>query len=127
MQKALLSGPYKNGALVPASPWLDKEAPAMPSAALKSSGDYSKINWTHANETDVFRWIIYYQYEGTWSYKILDGKERTFMLATTIPKTGSGTQHLSHVLVSAVDRMGNESDKKEVNLATQIDPVKPMK
>lgn len=127
MQKALLNGPYKNGALVPASPWLDKEAPAMPSAAIELSGDFSKINWTHANETDVFRWIIYYQYEGTWSYKILDRKERTFMLATIIPKTGSGTQHLSHVLVSAVDRMGNESDKKEVNLATQIDPVKPMK
>lgn len=114
MQKGLINGPYKNEALVPASPWLDKDAPAMPSASAERSGDAWKINWSHMNEADVFHWVVYYKYEGAWTYKIFNRKERSFSLPASMPKANSGTQKLTRIMVSAVDRMGNESEKKEV-------------
>ena len=126
MQKALLNAPYKNGALIPASPWLDKEAPAMPSSgSVELDAGDAKINWTHRNEADVFRWAVYYKYEnGSWNYKLLDRKERMFRVPYHITIINDKQKkHLEKILISAVDRMGNESEKRNVNLVTHVDPV----
>ena len=113
-----MNGPYKNGALVPPSLWLDKEAPAMPSSGSMEivAGD-SKISWTHNNEADVFRWAVYYKYDnGTWNYQLLNRNERMLIVPSHItPGKEKSKANLSKVLISAVDRMGNESEKRNVS------------
>lgn len=112
LQSALLAGPYKESAIVPASPWLDKKAPEPPSVTSTKTQDSLQVNWTHPDAADVFRWIVYYEYGNTWSYKILNRNDRTFML-----KLVGGTEKvplkLNRVAVTAVDRTGNESIMKE--------------
>src|SRR6185503_12111420 len=67
MAKALIEGPYLKQALVPATSWLDKEAPAAPSLNVAQQGDMVNVSWSHANEKDVFRYVVYYQYGKAWS------------------------------------------------------------
>jgi uncharacterized lipoprotein YddW (UPF0748 family) len=117
MQKGLMAGPYKNGALTPATPWLDNDAPAQPQVTSEKMGDSTKISWTHANEGDVFRTVVYYKHGNSWTYKILNRNERFIMVPNAI-KNGNQTLALTSWKVSAVDRMGNESQKSENIVAT---------
>lgn len=112
LQTALLEGPYKNSALVPASPWLDKIAPEPPVVTSSKTQDSLQVNWTHPNPVDVFRWVVYYEYGTTWSYKIVNRKERSFRLAL-VGGTEKAPLKLNRVAVTAIDRTGNESIMRE--------------
>jgi hypothetical protein len=108
MAKALIEGPYQKQALVPATDWLDKEAPASPSLNVAQQGDIVNVSWTHANEKDVFRYVIYYQYGKTWSYRIMNRSDRSLQI-----NPHDGRNKLNTVAIAAVDRMGNESVRSE--------------
>jgi uncharacterized lipoprotein YddW (UPF0748 family) len=110
---ALLAGVYKDGALVPASPWLDKTPPDPPMVTSTKLQDSLQINWIHNNDADVFRWVVYYEYGNTWNYKILNRKEWMFTVKV-IGGTEKAPLKLNRVFVTAVDRTGNESIMKEV-------------
>ncbi|MEO7922154.1 MAG: family 10 glycosylhydrolase [Chitinophagaceae bacterium] len=115
MTKGIKDGPYRQQALVPASPWLDDKAPAAPSVKITTAGDEVSLQWDHNDPTDVFHWVVYYSYGGSWSNTILSSKERAF----TIKKpAGQVTTQIviTKVAVSAVDRNGNESPVKEMNV-----------
>ena len=115
LRTALLAGPYKDGAIVPASPWLDKTAPEPPADTSTRSQDSLQVSWTHPNPADVFRWVVYYKYGNTWSYKILNRKERSFHLKL-VGGTEKAPLKLNRVAVTAVDRTGNESVMKYYGL-----------
>lgn len=113
LSKALLDGPYKRDALVPASPWLDNKAPLAPVVTKKENTDSVTLSWTHPNTHDVFRWIVYYKQGNKWNYKILDRQEQSVSFATGASGNTSKPATTSSVIVTAVDRTGNESEKKE--------------
>jgi uncharacterized lipoprotein YddW (UPF0748 family) len=108
MAKALIEGPYQKQALVPATDWLDKEAPASPSLNVAQQGDIVNVSWTHTNEKDVFRYVVYYQYGKTWSYRIMNRSDRSLQI-----NPHDGRNKLNTVAIAAVDRMGNESVRSE--------------
>lgn len=109
LAKAVIDGPYKKQALVPASTWLDKDAPEPPHVTAVTIDDSLRINFTHPNENDVFHYVVYYQYGEKWSYIILNRNDRTTSLSLIVGKT-----KLNAIAVTAVDRTGNES-RLEVN------------
>jgi hypothetical protein len=111
LSEALLRGPYKNDALVPTSPWLDDKAPSMPVIQAAQQGDQVRINWSHNDTSDVFRWVVHMKYGNAWTYKILNRNERTALIPIQENK-----QRVSRVAVTAVDRTGNESAFREVQL-----------
>lgn len=104
LQKALINGVYRSDALVPATPWLDNQAPAAPRSAIVPEGDSLRVNWSAVNEGDVFRWVVYTKYGAGWTYKVYNRKDRN----TGLPLLADGKK-LSEVRVTAVDRTGNES------------------
>lgn len=110
MRAGLMAGPYKNGALIPATPWLDNTAPAAPNVSSEQIGDSTRLSWTHNNPSDVFRTIVYYRHGNNWTYKILNRNEQSLMVPNTI-RNGNQSATLSTWKVSAVDRTGNESEK----------------
>ncbi|MGB3007063.1 MAG: family 10 glycosylhydrolase [Chitinophagaceae bacterium] len=112
MATAVLNGPYKKQALVPASPWLDNKAPDSPEVT-SSKTDKINISWTHSNEKDVFRWVLYYKYGNNWSYTIFNKNEKSFSLNPLIEFNKTKVA-LTEVAVSAVDRTGNESVPKSI-------------
>lgn len=113
LQKALLNGPYKNGALVPASPWLDNKEPALPVAGKEEriNDSLTRFHWTHPDEKDVFRWVVYYSYGQTSSYTIMNRKDRFIDLPLGMKDARQAVQPVYSVSVSAVDRTGNESGR----------------
>lgn len=113
LQNALMTGPYKNGALVPASPWLDNTAPEAPQVQVRTVGDFLKIDWVETGND--FRFVVYYQYGSTWSYAVMNRNDRS----TTIPKTkASGNQKLPlrQIAVTSVSRTGNESSRNMISI-----------
>ena len=114
LAKALDDGPYKQGALVPASPWLDNIAPENPLASFNKTQDSLQITWSHNNEADVFRWVVYYKYGNTWNYKILNRNERMLQLKSSILGSDKTIIAINAIAVTAVDRTGNESNLKEI-------------
>jgi uncharacterized lipoprotein YddW (UPF0748 family) len=115
MAKALLEGPYKNQALVPASPWLDNKAPEAPAVRSNWQNEILKISWSHPDEKDVFQWVVYYQYKNDWNYVILNRNSRSFELKQFTMENKLQVA-LTHLSVTAVDRVGNESGRKEVEI-----------
>ncbi len=109
LAKAVIEGPYKQDALVPASPWLDNKAPASPITSTRAETGKLNISWTHPDEKDVFRWVVYYKYGNNWQYAVLNRNDRSFSLSATINNT-----RLTKIAVTAVDRSGNESMFTEV-------------
>jgi uncharacterized lipoprotein YddW (UPF0748 family) len=103
MAKALLDGPYKKDALVPASPWLDNKAPEPPQATVKKTDTSTvQVNWTHPDTKDVSRWVIYFKRDKeSWNYAIRNAADRNVYIALN----GQSIR----IAVTAVDRTGNES------------------
>lgn len=115
MAKAILKGPYKKEALVPASPWLDDKAPKAPMVTTATEEDKVKITWTHEEERDVFRWVVYYKYGNSWDYQIMNPNDR-WLEVLQRKGTDKSILPLSSIAVTAVDRVGNESEAKEIKM-----------
>ena len=106
MVQALVNGPYKEKALVPASPWLQTTPLITPTLLLtkeKSGGVFAK--WLHRTPEEVYHWVVYAQYGDQWEYTIYD---KDITSADFTPNKDGA--RLKAVAVQAIDRMGNASD-----------------
>jgi len=114
MTNGLINGPYKKQALIPASPWLDDKAPDAPAVTLDQLGNALKVSWTHPDEKDVFHYVVYAKYidktgKISWKYQIMNRNDRSATLEPNADKSMP-----THIVVTAVDRTGNESTAKEI-------------
>jgi hypothetical protein len=108
--KELLFGPYKNEALIPASPWLDEIAPSAPDVSFSKNNSGIKIEW-QLKDADTFKWVLYFQYENQWSYKILSRNETNSTLNQKMIDPQGRELLLKNIIVTAIDRSGNESQQ----------------
>ncbi|HEX2722908.1 MAG TPA: family 10 glycosylhydrolase [Gemmatimonadaceae bacterium] len=102
----LLAGPYAGPALVPRSPWLDSVPPRAPIAALRRdvASRAVSLDITRRGVEKTWLWVVRYRFGPDWSTIVLPGWQTTHMFE------GGATSVLpDEVLVSAVDRTGNES------------------
>lgn len=114
LSTALKKGPYKKKALVPASPWLDDEAPETPQVQTSINNDRLQLNWTYPGQDEIFRWVVYFKYEGgNWDYKILNGDLNSFSLQYVV---GDKKKKMEQIGITAVDRTGNQSEFKAIRL-----------
>ena len=131
---ALKNGPYQRMALVPSSPWLDDTAPLPPFADTATVNDTLRVTWSHENPADVFRWVVYYRYGTSWDYTILNRNDRSAAVPLSrIVKEQprrrrreqnpqERTDYLTRLAVSAVDRMGNESERTQLDIPPRAVP-----
>ncbi len=126
----LLKGPYKKPALVPPSPWLDKTAPDVPAGVATIDKDKIRISFSHPEPADVFLWVVYSRYGNRWDYTILNEGDASFELPLyslgalseedrenpeSIDVAGVITV-LNEVRLTAVDRVGNESEPALIDI-----------
>ncbi|MEX2178335.1 MAG: family 10 glycosylhydrolase [Gemmatimonadaceae bacterium] len=101
----LLAGPYKEQALVPASPWLDSLPPAPPQLYLTTdpgSGE-SRLELRPGSTTDLpWQWRVSLRHGSQWDSVILPGETYSLPLS-------SGAGRVEEIWATAVDRAGNES------------------
>ena len=109
----LLGGPYRHPALIPASPWLDNQPPVAPLVEIEPKEGNVHINWFHEDVDDVNQWVVYFQRGRHWDYQILTSDNEAYVLPLVIRSEDGMTppQILDTIAVSAVDRLGNESER----------------
>lgn len=122
---ALKNGPYSKQALVPPSPWLDDDEPSEPVLSTFETDRQLIVSWKHENPDDVFRTIVFFKHNGVWDYSIMDPGDESLAVPfydidysplrnksmSEIESADELLLPLSHVAVSAVDRVGNESER----------------
>ena len=114
---SLIGRPYAQPALIPTSPWLDDQPPQPPSLKIDIEDEDVRVQWAHAEVDDVWRWVVYYKRGGRWQYAFYNGNIRQCRLplvvqeATEAGREAKEQELLREVAVSALDRLGNESEK----------------
>lgn len=108
LTQALREGPYKQSALIPASPWLNTIRPSSPLITTSSNNGSLFINWTPKDE-NAFRWVVYGEYGDKWDYQILNRDQNFASLKLQISDKNGKIIPLKRIMVTAVDRTGMES------------------
>jgi hypothetical protein len=107
INERLLAGPYASPALVPASPWLDSIPPRAPAARLRrdSATRAVVVDFIPRGTTKVWQWVLRYRYGPDWNTRIFPGSQMMHEF-----DGGKDSPVPDQVVLSAVDRVGNESD-----------------
>ena len=106
----LAAGPYAEPALVPASPWLDAEAPAPPTLAVTPRGGALDLAITPSGPEPVARYVVRSRRGGVWTWETVAPGVGTLVVS------GEGGP-VEAVAVSALDRLGAESPARLVEVA----------
>jgi uncharacterized lipoprotein YddW (UPF0748 family) len=105
LNEKLEAGPYAEPALVPASTWLDAIPPLKPHVTLRRDSTFrgSVLELSPRGKEPVWLWTVRSHSGNGWKTAILPGWERRYVL------TRLGAEIPDRILVTAVDRSGNES------------------
>ena len=106
---------YDTVALVPASPWLEGGAPAAPTVqvSVRPDGRVELTLDTPNGSKPAQRWALWQRYGVQWVFRV--GHQRRLTLAAF--QTGDASAPLNGLVVSALDRVGNESPRVGMALA----------
>ncbi len=91
---------YRQPALIPASPWLDKTAPAAAKLQAESTAKGLRITWQPGGPEVVANWVLQAKRGDIWSMEISPGMQQSAVLTTGLPDA---------VAIMGVDRCGNAS------------------
>ncbi|OYU44925.1 MAG: hypothetical protein CFE44_10255, partial [Burkholderiales bacterium PBB4] len=119
LAQTLQSDAYSSAALVPASPWLESGAPLAPAAQLTPlmgpHGPLRLVLAPAASSKPVVGWAVWLRFGKRWQFQVSQGSE------LTVPgqRDSEPDTHelLSAVVVSAIDRVGNESPRTLVDIS----------
>ncbi|WP_430809796.1 MULTISPECIES: glycoside hydrolase family 10 protein [unclassified Carboxylicivirga] len=75
----LKSGPFRQAALVPASPWLGKKVPEVPVCQIEEHDTRIKVSWEDSHKQQMASYVIGFQYGDKWDYEIVGRYERSYM------------------------------------------------
>jgi uncharacterized lipoprotein YddW (UPF0748 family) len=115
--------PYRTPALVPATPWLGDTKPQPPRIDARIDSTMCHVTWTHDRSGEIFRWVCYVQYGNSWKHILFNRADRELAFPVERPAERANArqrdttaapllmERLQRVELSAVDRLGNESDR----------------
>ena len=105
----LKSQTYQTAALAPASPWLGSEPPAAPGASARRENNGVSLKLAAGAGKPVAHYAIWSRYGSEWRFAVAPASRPVLLLADDA--VGGAAQA---VVVSAVDRLGNESERINV-------------
>lgn len=105
---------YQSPALIPATPWLGKEAPGTPLVALRRDGASLNLKMTASAGKPVAQYAVWARFGEDWRFMVASGTQAELTLLD------DATGKVNMVVVSAVDRLGNESARVTVRQAALL-------
>ncbi|MFN3653351.1 MAG: glycoside hydrolase family 10 protein [Armatimonadota bacterium] len=94
---------YREPALVPATPWLDSQAPATPNLEVDHSPTGERtVTWKPGDAEKPWLWVVQYRRGGKWTTEVRP--------AGATGCDSPATAGVDYLAVSAVDRCGNQSE-----------------
>jgi uncharacterized lipoprotein YddW (UPF0748 family) len=122
LNDALAAGPYANAALVPATPWLDSTPPPAPALAVNAAanpGVPAILVITPGAGEAAANFAIWLRYgDDQWRFSVQPAGAPSFALVADA-KLGAPDR----VVVTAVDRLGNESARVALPLVSPGAPA----
>ncbi|MEO8650421.1 MAG: family 10 glycosylhydrolase [Acidobacteriota bacterium] len=101
IQTALRDEAYRRDAIVPRSPWISVKAPQSPTVKIERGEKYVNASWKERGKRRAFWFVVYAKDRSGWSYSVLPASEHSISL--------SADRGIEQVVVTSVDRLGNES------------------
>jgi uncharacterized lipoprotein YddW (UPF0748 family) len=119
---ALKSAHYREAALIPATPWLSRTAPTSPAVAFfpnKSRGGSTNIQLQSNPRDAVTQYAVWTRVSNAWKFSVIPATSNGLTQGEwTLELNGEGDRPTA-VVVSAVDRVGNESDRVHITVNGQ--------
>ncbi|MEO5933618.1 MAG: family 10 glycosylhydrolase, partial [Duganella sp.] len=100
---------YQTAALSPATPWLGAELPAPPAASARRETSGVGLRLSAGAGKPISHYAIWSRYGSEWRFAVAPASRTVLLLADDA--AGAAAQA---VVVSAVDRLGNESERVQV-------------
>jgi uncharacterized lipoprotein YddW (UPF0748 family) len=105
----LRSQTYQTAALAPASPWLGSDLPPAPAASARRESNGVALKLSAGAGKPVAHYAIWSRYGTEWRFAVAPASRPVLLLADDA--AGGAAQA---VVISAVDRLGNESERINV-------------
>jgi uncharacterized lipoprotein YddW (UPF0748 family) len=105
----LKASAYAGPALIPASPWLGAEAPPAPLVAAHRAGAALNLKLAPGAGKPVALYAIWARYGAQWRFAVAPGARTEWVLPDD-----AAAGPASAVVVSAIERLGNESERVSV-------------
>ena len=102
MTTLLKSQTYTTDALVPAMPWLDDKAPPTPTVRIDAKA--KTLSLKPGSGEPTWLWAVWTRTSSGWQFRTLPGATRSTAMDSAAVQ----------VVVTAVDRCGNESERASV-------------
>lgn len=104
VQKALREKVYSKAAVIPNSAWIKAPKIFAPKVKIRRDDKFVKASWTEQGERKAFWFIVYAKDKNGWGYSILPAATRSIAL--------SADRKIEKIIVTSVDRLGNESQNR---------------
>jgi hypothetical protein len=101
IQKTLQDSVYQRDAIIPQFGWINVPAIKSPKVEISRDAQYVRAKWTEQGMRKAFWFVVYAKDKDGWSYSVLPASEKSIAL--------SADRKIERVIVTSVDRLGNES------------------
>jgi hypothetical protein len=114
LPEKLVTGPYGEKAIVPASTWIDSTPPLAPLVRVgrDAASGANTVSIEPQGTEPTWLWVVRTRIGSDWTTDVIPGLQRFLMIPR--PVLGAADE----VAVSAVDRNGNESAQVLTSLST---------
>ena len=101
IQQLLREDVYAKDALIPRSPWIKTPRLLSPKVKITRDENYVRAVWNEQGARKAFWFVVYVEDKSGWSYSVLPATEKSISL--------SSDRNVKRIVVTGVDRIGNES------------------
>lgn len=108
VQKSLREEVYNRDALIPPSPWIKAKKILPPKVKIARTGNLVRADWKEQGKVRAFWFVVYAKDQNGWSYSVLPASEKSVAL--------SAERRVLKIVVTSVDRLGNESAPSELTV-----------
>lgn len=105
ISEQLKAGVYQSPALIPATPWLGAEAPGAPLVAMRRDAGSMNVRLTAGGGKPTAQYAVWARYGDEWRFSVVAGTQ------TELNLMDESIGRVNAVVISAVDRLGNESTR----------------
>ena len=101
IQNELTDKVYKTDAVIPRFSWIKTEPIKFPLVIVNRDAQFVRARWNETGRRKAFWFVVYAKDKNGWSYSVLPASERSITL--------SASRKIERIVVTSVDRLGNES------------------
>ena len=101
IQKSLREMVYARDALIPQSTWIKAPKIRAPKVKITRDGNFVRAAWREQGARKAFWFVVYAKDKNGWSYSVLPATQKSISL--------SADRRVEKMIVTSVDRLGNES------------------